>query len=54
MTLRGVKPGTDKPKEIRSHGEAAREASRARDLRDWQAAVNKGYRNKAIEERMRK
>jgi hypothetical protein len=38
----------------RNQGENRREAHRQRDLRDWQDAVNKGYRNKAIEERLKK
>ena len=36
------------------NGERKRDAERTRDLRDWQAAVNKGYRNKALLERMKK
>lgn len=38
-----------------THSEAQREreARRERDLRDFREAVNKGYRNRAIEERMK-
>lgn len=54
MTLRPVEKRTGKTVQSRDSGEQRREASRARDLRDWQTAINKGYRNQAIEERMKK
>lgn len=52
--LRPVEKRTGKTIQANDVGEHRREASRTRDLRDWQAAINKGYRNKAIEERMKK
>lgn len=52
--LRPVHKETGKTMKTKAGGEERREASRARDLRDFQAAVAKGYRNKAIEERLRK
>ena len=47
------RPTNHQPQPLGS-GEQRREAKRVREMRDWEMAVNKGYRNKAIEERLKK
>ena len=52
MGLRSVEKSTgkvrDESKDTRTGGEPVREAKRQRELRDVQAAINKGHRNDAI------
>lgn len=49
MSLRQIERGTNRSKQAQAGGESRREATREREMRDWKAAVDKGYRNKAIE-----
>jgi hypothetical protein len=52
--LRSVEKSTgkvrDESKDTRTGGEPVREAKRQRELRDVQAAINKGHRNQAIDQ----
>lgn len=50
---REARPEGNRNRERVETGEQHREASRQRDLRDFNDAVNKGYRNRAITERLK-
>lgn len=52
--LRETEKSTGRAKRHQSSGENQRDSRRVRECRDFEAAVNKGHRNKAIEEFLRK
>lgn len=50
MSLRKIERGTNKAIKSQASGESRRDATREREIRDFKAAVDKGYRNKSIEQ----
>lgn len=48
-SLRKTDQATGRAVKTHASGETPREARRERELRDVQIAINKGYRNKAVE-----